>query len=150
MRYLIIILSFFFVHGHSHQFEKNSIVIKNPILKINSNSKDVGAGYFKIYNSSQKNVYFKKIKSEISKKQEVHEVIKDNDIFKMRPLTKPLLIRAGEELAFEPQSYHIMFFKLNKIPETSQTIKASLYFNDDLIIPVDFKIITNSNIHKHH
>ena len=82
--------------------------------------------------------------------REMKRRIEDNDIFKMRPLTKPLLIRAGEELAFEPQSYHIMFFKLNKIPETSQTIKASLYFNDDLIIPVDFKIITNSNIHKHH
>ena len=82
MRYLLILLYFFLAQANGHQFEKNNIIIKHPILKVSSNSAKVGAGYFKIFNNSQKN-FSLGIESKISEKQEVHEVIEDNNVFKI-------------------------------------------------------------------
>ena len=88
MRYLLILVYFFLFHVNGHQFEKNNVIIKQPIIKVNKNSTKVGAGYFTILNNSQKIISLLGIVSKISDKQEVHEVIEDNNIFKMRPITK--------------------------------------------------------------
>ena len=92
MRYLLILVYFFLFHINGHQFEKNNVIIKHPIIKVNKNSTKVGAGYFKILNNSHKKIFLSGIESKISAKQEVHEVIEDKNVFKMRPLTKSLLM----------------------------------------------------------
>ena len=150
MRYLFIILYFILFQAHSHQFEKNNIIIKHPVLKIVSTSTKIGAGYFKIINNSEKEIYLVGVTSRIAKKQEVHEVIEENNVFKMRPLKKSLLIKPGTEIEFKPQSYHLMFFELNEIFKTDQMLKAKLNFNKDFFIPVEFKVVINSSNHDHH
>ncbi len=150
MRFLFILLYFFFIQAHGHQFEKNDIIIKHPILKINSNSAKVGAGYFKILNNSQKEVYLLGVDSKISEKQEIHEVIEENNVFKMRPITKGLLIKPGTELIFKSQSFHIMFFKFIKVLKADQMVAAKLNFGKNLVIPIEFKVITKSDNHNHH
>ena len=150
MRYLIILLYFFLLQANGHQFEKNNVIIKQPIIKVNKNSTKVGAGYFKILNNSKKRIFLLGIESEISAKQEVHEVIEDNNVFKMRPLTKRLLIEPGASIQFKPQSYHIMFFKFKKMLEPNQMVEARLNFDDNFFIPIKFKVITNNEKHNHH
>ena len=150
MRYLFILLYFFLFQAISHQFEKNNIIIKQPVLKINKNSTKVGAGYFKILNNSEKKIYLLGIESQVSDKQEIHEVIEDNNVFKMRPLTKNLPIKSGSSIEFKPQSYHIMFFKFNKMLEPNQMVKAKLNFNDNFFIPIKFKVLINNTKHNHH
>ncbi len=137
------------MQGYSHQYEKNEILIKHPVLKANLNSANVGAGYFKIINNSQKVVYFQKIVSEVSEKQEIHEVIEENNVFKMRPISNRLSIKPGTEVVFKPQSYHIMFFKLKKILVADQMIDAKLFFSENLVIPIQFKVILNNTNHHH-
>ena len=68
----------------------------------------------------------------------------------MRPLTNSLLIKPGEEIIFEPQSYHVMFYKFNIKVKPEQMIKANLNFNNNLLIPIEFKVIKNNISHKHH
>ena len=150
MRYLLILVYFFLFQANGHQFEKNNVIIKQPIIKVNKNSTKVGAGYFKILNNSQKRIFLLGIESKISEKQEVHEVIEDNNVFKMRPLTKSLLIKPGTSIEFKPQSYHIMFFKFNKMLEPNQMVEATLNFGDNFFIPIKFKVITNNEKHNHH
>ena len=150
MRYLLILLYFFLAQANGHQFEKNNIIIKNPILKVNANSAKIGAGYFKIFNNSQKEVYLLKVVSKVSEKQEIHEVIEENNVFKMRPVTKGLLIKPGTEVVFKSQSYHIMFFKFSKMLEEGQMVIAELNFDNNLVIPIEFKVITKTNNHSHH
>ena len=108
MRYLFIIVYFFLFQAYGHQFEKDNVIIKQPIIKVNKDSTKVGAGYFKILNNSQKRIFLLGIESKISAKQEVHEVIEDNNVFKMRPIKKGLLIEPGTSVEFKHQSYHIM------------------------------------------
>ena len=150
MRYLIILLYFFLFQATGHQFEKNNIIIKHPILKISKNSTKVGAGYFEIFNNLEKEIYLLGIESKISNKQEIHEIIEENNIFKMRALTKGLLIKPGSSIKFKPKSYHIMFFKFNQILKSDQMVDAKLKFNDNFILPIKFKVVTNSSKSHNH
>ena len=150
MRHLLILVYFFLFQANGHQFEKNNVIIKQPIIKVNKNSTKVGAGYFTILNNSKKRISLLGIKSKISDKQEVHEVIEDNNIFKMRPITKGLLIEPKTSVEFKPESYHIMFFNFNKVLESNQMIEATLNFDDDFFIPFKFKVIINQGKHNHH
>ena len=69
----------------------------------------------------------------------------------MRPVKDNILITPGNELIFKPKSYHIMFFGFKKPLIQGQMIKSNLYFNNDLIIPILFKIVVKSDeSHKHH
>ena len=147
MRYLLILVYFFLFQVNGHQFEKNNVIIKQPIIKVNKNSTKVGAGYFKILNNSQKRIFLLGIESKIAAKQEVHEVIEDKGVFKMRPLTKSLLIEPKTTIEFKPQSYHIMFFKFKKKLVPNQMVEATLNFDDNFFIPIKFKVIENHEKH---
>ena len=84
MRYLLIFLYFFLAQANGHQFEKNNIIIKHPILKVNSNSAKIGLVISK-YLIIHKRSLFTQSCLKISEKQEIHEVIEENNVFKMRP-----------------------------------------------------------------
>jgi copper(I)-binding protein len=68
----------------------------------------------------------------------------------MRPLKKNLLIKPGTEIEFKPQSYHLMFFELNEPIKVDQMLKVKLNFDNNFFIPVEFKVVINSNNHNHH
>ena len=63
---------------------------------MNSNNSKVVASYFKIINNTPNKVVLNSIYSDISEKQEIHEV------YKMRPLKKPSSILSGNELILKP------------------------------------------------
>ena len=150
MRNLIIIIYFFIIYANSHEYKKNNVIVDHPILKVNSDKAKVGAGYLKIINNSKKNIYFKNIESDVSKKQEVHEVIKENDIYKMRPIQESMRVLPGEELVLKAKSYHIMFFNFIQPLKNNDMINANLIFEQALTIPIKFKIVIGNSEHKHH
>ena len=150
MRLLIIFIYFFPFLANSHEYKKNNIIIDHPILKVNSEDAKVGAGYLKIINNSNENIYIKEITSDVSKKIEIHEVIKENNVYKMRPVKKNLSILSGQELVFKNKSYHAMFFNFNYLLENNNMIDANIHFKKGLVIPIKFKILIGSSDHKHH
>ena len=150
MRYIIIFLYFFLLELHSHQYEKDNIIIDHPILKMNSNNSKVGAGYFKIINNTTNKIVLDNIYSDISEKQEVHEVILINEVYKMRPLKKPLSILPGNELILKPKSYHVMFYNINRSHVAGELLKAKILFNRDIEIEVNFKVVIGNESHNHH
>ena len=110
MRYFIFLIYFFVFSSFGHEYINENIKIYHPILKIvNSNSK-MGAGYMTIINKSENKIQLVNIDSKIAKKQEIHEVILENDVYKMRPINTDILIKPKETLEFKPKSYHFMFF----------------------------------------
>ena len=151
MRILIIIIYLFSNFVFCHEYEKNNIIVDHPILKINSERSKVGAGYMKIINNSTSDIYFSKISSEISERLEIHEIIEENNTYKMRPVENALLIPSGGEIIFKSKSYHAMFYNFNSTLNNNDYIDATLYFNNKLTIPVKFKvIIKNNSNHEHH
>ena len=83
--------------------------------------------------------------------EEIHEIIEENNTYKMRPVENALLIPSGGEIIFKSKSYHAMFYNFNSTLNNNDYIDATLYFNNKLTIPVKFKvIIKNNSNHEHH
>lgn len=134
---------------YSHDYNKNNIEVFHPILKVVKKDAKVGAGYMKITNNSNKKIELIGFKAEIAQKQEIHEIITENDVYKMRPVKSNLIIKVGETLEFKPKSYHFMFFDIYKRVKENEMLNAKLIFNNDLIIPIKFKVIIGNKAHKH-
>ena len=150
MRYLIFLIYIFVATSFSHDYSLNGIKIHHPVLRVIKEDSKVGAGYMKIINNTEKNIKLLGIESKIAETQEIHEVILKDDIYKMRPLEKGLLIAAKKEIQFKPKSYHFMFFNINKTLKKNAMLAANLIFSDNTILPIKFKVLTGINKeHKH-
>ena len=78
------------------------------------------------------------------------QVILKNEIYKMRPLKKPLSILSGNELILKPKSFHIMFYNIKKSHVADELLTAKILFNRDIEIEVKFKVLIGNDTHKHH
>ena len=150
MRYIIIFLYFFLLKLHGHQYEKDNIIIDHPILKMDSNNSKVGAGYFKIINNTANKIVLDSIHSNISEKQEIHEVILKDEVYKMRPLKKPLSILPGKEFILKSKSFHIMFYNIKQPHVADEFLKAKVLFNRNIDVEVKFKVLIGNDTHEHH
>ena len=152
MKKIIIFIHLFFILNFvsiAHDYSKENIDVDHPIIKIVKLDSKVGAGYMKIINKSKKEIKLINLESDIAQKQEIHEVILENDIYKMRPINNGILIKPEETLEFKSKSYHFMFFNFNKKLEDNEMLEANLIFDKGLKIPIKFKVIVGHNEHNH-
>ncbi len=84
-------------------------------------------------------------------KVEIHTVIEDNGVTKMRPV-EAIEIAAGATVALEPGGYHIMLMGIPAPFEVGDTVQATLIFENagavDVIFPVKSRDAHNSG-HAH-
>ena len=149
MRIFIVLLYFLLNQSFAHQYEKNGITISHPVLKMVTNDGKMGAGYFKIKNNSDDKIQLIGIDSSIAKKQEIHQVVEENDVYKMRPIKENLIVLPGKELIFKSKSYHVMFFGINESHVNDEMLDAKINFKNN-VINIKFKVLIGNQEHKHH
>ena len=152
MKKIVLFIYLFFVLNCvslAHDYNKDNIYIDHPIIKVVKPNSKVGAGYMKIINKSNEEIKLSSLEANIAKTQEIHEVILENDVYKMRPINTDILIKPKKTLEFKPKSYHFMFFNFNKKLEDNEMLEAKLIFDKELIIPIKFKVIVGHNEHNH-
>ncbi|MBT3938600.1 MAG: copper chaperone PCu(A)C [Pelagibacterales bacterium] len=130
----------------AHKFETDNLVVKHPWMKISQKN---GAGYFKIKNISSEDIHLVKVVSKNVKKIELHEIIIEDDIAKMRPTSGGIIIKAGDMIEFKPMSNHLMFFGINKDYKEGDMMKAKFIFKKLDALDVKFKIDSIKASHKH-
>ena len=86
----------------------------------------------------------------ISENNEIHEVIDENGIYKMRPVKESIVIMPGEKLKLKPKSYHIMFINLKRNLINKEMLEARLIFNKGLKIDIMFKVVIGQDSEKNH
>ena len=149
MHHLIFLIYIFFSVSNSHDYVKADITIDHPVLRIPAENANVGAGYMEIINNSADEIKLLDIEASIAKKQEIHEVVLEDKIYKMRPVKYGLLIKSNEKLIFKNKSYHFMFFNLLQNYRNNDMIEAKLIFDNDLKIPIKFKVILGNKDKDH-
>ncbi len=152
MKKIILFIHLFFILNYvssAHDYSKENINIDHPIIKVVKLDSKVGAGYMKIINKSNKKIKLFSLEADIAKTQEIHEVILENDVYKIRPIKNGILIKPEDIVEFKPKSYHFMFFNFNKKLEDNEMLEAKLIFDKDLVIPIKFKVIIGHNEHNH-
>ena len=152
MKKIILFIHLFFILNYvsfAHDYSKEGIDIDHPIIKVVKLDSKVGAGYMKIINKSNKEIKLIRLEADIAKKQEIHEVILENDVYKMRQINKGIRIKPEGTLEFKPKSFHFMFFNFNKKLEDNEMLEAKLIFDKGFTIPIKFKVVIGHNEHNH-
>ena len=74
------------------------------------------AGYCDITNSGRASVTLVGALSDVAEAIEIHRIIHDGDIVRMRRVEK-VVIAPGETVRFQPGGLHLMVFGISKLPE---------------------------------
>ena len=149
-------------HGHKKNKEMDrdykigKIEIEKPYTFFTPNGAKVSAGYMKIENDSKSTDVLKSVSNvSFAERVEIHEMIMENQVMKMRPLKNGLTIKGDSEVYLKPSGYHIMFIDLKEPVVKGKKYKATLNFKNAGSIDIEFKAVgrgyhPDKNHHKHH
>ena len=147
MRIVILLLIIFYSFtSHAHKFEAENMIIDHPWMKVFNNN---GAGYFKIKNIGQKDIELLEVVSESVNNIEMHTIIMEEGVSKMRPIKGGVIVKAGESLEFKPMGYHLMFFDINEKLIEGELMNAYFRFKNSKDLLVKFKVESNKSSHEH-
>ena len=147
MRIVILLLIIFYSFiSQAHKFEAENMIIDHPWMKVFNNN---GAGYFKIKNIGQTDIELLEVVSETVNNIEMHTIIMEEGVSKMRPIKGGVIVKAGESLEFKPMGYHLMFFDINEKLIEGELMNAHFRFKNSKDLLVKFKVESNKSSHEH-
>ncbi len=86
------------------------------------------AAYFKIVNTGSADDRLNMATSDAAGAVELHEVIEDGDVMRMRPISGGIAIPAGETVALKPGGLHVMLLDLQAPFEAGDSFALTLDF----------------------
>ena len=141
----ILILSFSFI-AQAHKYEAENMLVDHPWMKVFNNN---GAGYFKIKNIGNTDIHLLEVVSDSVDNIELHTIIMEEDVAKMRPIKGGVIIKVGESMEFKPMGNHLMFFGINKELGEGELMEANFKFKNSKDLLVKFKMESNKSSHNH-
>lgn len=106
------------------------IVVSDAWVKPTIPGTENGAGYFVIENQGESAVTLRGVTTDVARASEIHQhVMKDDGMMRMRRVPE-LIIPAGEQVIFQPASYHIMFFGVKNPFRVGDSVAFQLQFTD--------------------
>ena len=141
----ILILSFSFI-AQAHKYEAENMLVDHPWMKVFYNN---GAGYFKIKNIGTNDIHLLEVVSDSVDNIELHTIIMEEDVAKMRPIKGGVIIKVGESMEFKPMGNHLMFFGINKKLGEGELLEANFKFKNSKDLLVKFKMESNKSSHNH-
>lgn len=116
----------------------------------------VAGGYITITNNGKEADRLIGGSTDAAKKVEIHEMSMKDNVMKMRKLSEPLLIPAGETVKLGPIGFHIMFMDLVKPFKEGETVDVTLEFEKAGKVNLPFHVNPangsgkQSSEHSHH
>jgi len=124
----------------AHEYKIGSLEIGHPYARAMPASVKVSSGYLTIRNEGGEDDRLIEVRTEQAGRIEIHEMIVEDNIMRMRPLPDGLEIAAGETIALEPGGYHLMIFDPKEPLIAGTSLRAELHFAKAGIIEVTFNI----------
>jgi len=147
MKIVILLLILFYSFTlQAHKYESNNMIVDHPWMKVvNMN----GAGYFKIKNIGKTDIELLEVVSESVNNIEMHTIIMEEGVSKMRPIKGGVIIKVGESIEFKPMGYHLMFFEINEKLLEGELMNTHFRFKNSKDLIVKFKVESNKSSHNH-
>ena len=124
----------------------SSLIIKDAYINPTPNGAKNGVAFMKIFNNSPEDIVITNLKSNISRKTELHTHNMLNGIMRMHKLSR-LTIKKKSIVELKSMSYHIMFIGLKKSLKKEDIVKLKLILSSKE--EIDIKIPVKSIKHKH-
>jgi len=124
----------------AHEYKLGSLEIGHPYVRAMPASAKVSSGYLKITNKGEEMDRLVEVHSDQAARIEIHEMLIENDVMRMRPLPDGLEIPAGETIILEPGGYHLMIFDPKQPLVAGTSLQAELHFAKAGVVEVSLHI----------
>lgn len=123
-------------HGTGHgamqmadaAFTLGALTLTGPFSRATLPNAPVAGGFVTIANTGTEDDRLIGAASDAAGHMEVHEMIMDGDVMKMRALADGLPLPAGQTVELKPGGYHIMFMDLQRPLVEGETVDVTLTF----------------------
>lgn len=122
------------------EFLVGPIKITQPWTRVTPDASTVAGGFMKITNTGATPDTLVGGTALISHKFEVHEMVMDSGVMKMRELKPGLVIKPGETVELRPGSFHVMFIDLKQQIKLGQPFTGTLVFDKAGTIVIQYAI----------
>lgn len=107
----------------------DKIEIKNPTIKaVPAVNKNTGV-FMELKNDTDKDIKLIKAESDLSTTVELHDMVMENDVMKMRPV-ESILIKAKSSTFLKPGSLHVMLIGLKSPLKKGKSYALTLHFDN--------------------
>jgi copper(I)-binding protein len=124
----------------AHEYKLGSLEIVHPHARATPPNAPVSGGYMTIHNDGTEADRLLGGEATFADRVEVHEMVMDGDVMKMRQVEGGLEIPAGGDVVLKPGSYHIMFIGLENQLKDGEKVPATLNFEKAGSIEVEFSV----------
>ena len=134
----------------AHSYDFGDFKIIKPHIRAVFGDKKVTAAYLEIDNKGEEDILIS-AKSDLSDIVQIHEIINENEISKMRKIENGLLVKSGKSTFLEPGGAHIMLFNLKQKIMVGDFHDIILNFKNAGSIKVQFRVwdLTKNKKHDH-
>ena len=149
----LLILITFTSLSFANSINFNGILISDFWIKAAIGNQKMTSGYLTIENTNNIDERLLSLTSEISKKTQLHDMVVQNDIMKMKKLEDGVVIKANSRVSFSPGSYHIMFMKLKKPIIVMNKYQVILRFKNSGSVIIKMPVLakkSKNKIKNHH
>jgi periplasmic copper chaperone A len=137
---LVAAAAFLAGHARAADYSVGSLQIGNPWTRATPKGASVAGGYMKITNSGTAPDRLIGGSSEVAGRFEVHSMMMEQGVAKMRPVEGGLEIKPGETVELRPGSFHVMLMGLKRPLEKGQKVKGTLEFENAGKVDIEYAV----------
>ena len=159
MHFLLILLALIFSafpNANAEKINFHSLVIHNAWIKETPPNHSITSGYLIIENTGYEDETLISVSSSFAAKVEIHQMMMDENVMKMRQVGDELIIPAGKKIHLEPGGFHLMFVELDMQMIPMRKHPITLTFKDFGTLTIEATVksfaksdVSNSKKHKH-
>jgi hypothetical protein len=112
----------------AREYVAGAIKVSQAWTRVTPQGAKVAGGFLTVTNTGKEPDRLVGGSAAIAGAFEIHEMIMDGGIMRMRALEKGLEIKPGETVVLRPGSYHVMLLGLRAEPKLGEPVKATLHF----------------------
>ena len=131
----------FVLPADAHEIKIGNLVIHHPWISQPIGSADVAGAYTTIDNTGSTSDVLIRITIENVPTVQIHEMMMQGDVMKMREMAKGLMIPAGKSVELKPKSSHIMLIGIKSAYIVGEEVKGTFEFAKAGKVDVDFEVV---------
>ncbi len=124
--------------GEVATYRLGDLTLAAPFARATLPNAPVAGGFVTVTNAGTQDDRLIAASSAVAGYMEVHEMVMDGDVMKMRELADGLPIPAGQTVELKPGGYHVMFMDLKQPLVEGETVEVTLTFEraGEIVLPL--------------
>jgi periplasmic copper chaperone A len=128
------------IDAMAEDYSLGTLQIGNPWTRATPKGSTVAGGYMKITNKGSAPDRLVGGSAAVAGRFEVHSMVTEQGVAKMRPVEGGLEIKPGETVELKPGSLHVMLMGLKQPLEKGQKVKGTLEFEKAGKVDIEYAV----------